>query len=66
VKNLRKPKWGVRSICLGVKLPVEEFLALRKAAQRQHMSMSDYVRSFLPDTTVTGLIRNERPHPIQR
>lgn len=48
-----------RKVSTSLRLPVDEHLRVVKAARKAHLSVSDYIRRHLPETTVNFRLRRE-------
>jgi hypothetical protein len=48
-----------RSAVVSVRVPVDEYLRIKRAARKRHLSVSDYVRSRLPEATVNFRMRRD-------
>jgi hypothetical protein len=49
----RRKGQAARLVSTSLRFPVEEYLAIRRAARRQHMTVSDYIRSCVPGVSIT-------------
>lgn len=49
-----------RWVSTSIRFPVAEYLAIKRAARREHKTVADYIRSRLPGTTVSGRTYNRR------
>ena len=46
-----------RTISTSLRLPADEYLRLKRAAEKAHVSVSDYIRQNVPGLTLSYRIR---------
>lgn len=48
-----------RCISTSIRFPAEEYLRIKKAAAKAHLSVSDYMRRCIPEASVNYLLKKQ-------